>query len=134
VPSSQPDESKSEVTKRIWFHGTSAENAAEILKVGFLPDSYFARDLADALEFGGMHIFHVLLDVDSTNWQILLADAVPPDRIARYVEYEVVKGVDYSQRREAFFGESYMGGIAEPKEYPSCPYCGGNLQQPVRSS
>jgi hypothetical protein len=47
----------------ICFHGTNEANAKSILKRGFLPDTYFAAHLEDALEFGGNHVFEVAFQV-----------------------------------------------------------------------
>lgn len=43
----------------IWYHGTNKYAASMIRKRGFNTRAYFARNLADALEFGGRYVFEV---------------------------------------------------------------------------
>jgi len=45
----------------IVYHGTNKENAEMILKEGFKPGTYFAKNLAEALMYGGGHVFEVLM-------------------------------------------------------------------------
>ena len=69
---------------RIWWHGTESEAiATKILCAGFSPGSYFAKHLEDALEFGGNHIFAVILP-ENPNWQICVSEVVPKEDILMY--------------------------------------------------
>src|SRR5271156_7169779 len=59
---------------QIWYHGTQADAALIILRDGFLVGTYFARNLQDALAFGGPYVFEVALDPAKFNnnpsWQL----------------------------------------------------------------
>ena len=77
---------------RIYFHGTSKENAEKILVGGFDIGTWFAFHLEDALEFGGDYVFRVEgFDEDSfsddVDWQFHVLERVPPDRILRLDRY-----------------------------------------------
>lgn len=80
---------------RMYFHGTSAENAAKIIKHGFKPGTYFARDLSNSLAFGGDHVFWVLFEenpfehADDDAWQVVIRDSVPPSMIVYLRIYSV---------------------------------------------
>ena len=72
---------------RIYFHGTNKESANKILKNGFKKGTWFADHLEDALEFGGNHIFQVVIDVigkRSYNWQVCIINKINKDRIVKY--------------------------------------------------
>jgi len=85
----------------IWWHGTtSARKARSILRNGFRKGTYFARNLQDALEFGGRHILTVQFRVDWKNrhgkalthwrrWQVCLANALPADAIINYEVHSI---------------------------------------------
>lgn len=48
---------------RICYHGTDLEHATQIWRDGrFLDHTWFAKNLQDAIEFGGLHIFEVVFD------------------------------------------------------------------------
>lgn len=72
---------------RMLFHGTSAENAAKILKHGFKPGTYFARGLETAIGFGGDHVFWVLFEVNpferacDDSWQVVISNRIPASQI-----------------------------------------------------
>ena len=75
----------------ICYHGTNANAALAVLKDGFLPDTWFAPNLADALQFGGLHVFSVVFDsrlIPPGEWQFHVPDSYPADRIVRYTVYE----------------------------------------------
>lgn len=82
--------------QRIWWHGTaSAEKARSILRNGFRKGTYFARNLEDAIEFGGRHVitaqFYVKLREGGAfrNWQIRLDNALSADTIVSYEIYTI---------------------------------------------
>jgi hypothetical protein len=50
--------------KKIWYHGTSKKNARSILKSGFKKETWFAKDLQDAIAYGGFYVFEVVLKVN----------------------------------------------------------------------
>ena len=85
-----------------WWHGTtSAAKARAIMRDGFKPDTYFARNLEDALEFGGRHVFCVTFYItfkpgqpNWRRWQVKLSNRLPPDAIVSYDVYTIkhVKG------------------------------------------
>ncbi len=74
---------------RICFHGTTKENADNILKSGFNVDTYFAKHLEDAIGFGGEYVFYVRFDENRFNfdimkedwWQFHTCEIIPPDWI-----------------------------------------------------
>jgi len=73
------------------YHGTSAENATEIMQRGFNIGTYFALHLEDALGFGGNHIFEVVFpwkEIKRVYWQFTLSECIPADRIVRYDVYQ----------------------------------------------
>lgn len=86
---------------RIWFHGTDLESSELILKNGFKIGTFFARDLADALEFGGPYVFMVSLPIDNGQWQQIENVAVPEEAIVRLTHYRSTVLVDNPERREA---------------------------------
>lgn len=73
---------------RICYHGTSKQNARSILKEGFRPDTWFARNLQDAVGFGGSHVFEVVFDSPPDHWQFHVPKKIKPDRIVRYMIYK----------------------------------------------
>lgn len=84
------------VKRRMWWHGTtSAAKARAILREGFRKGSYFARNLEDALEFGGRHVIMAQFYCDlrrggpSRNWQVCLSNALPADAIVSYEVYSI---------------------------------------------
>jgi hypothetical protein len=95
------------MNERIWFHGTTEFNAKLILEDGFNVDTYFARALEDALAFGGLWVFQVVLAVDSDNWQIKMGERVPSDNIVCLTKYEEKVVVNFDDRRRALF-EKHM--------------------------
>ena len=76
----------------ICFHGTSEAIAVRILQEGFLPDSWFARHMEDAVVYGGPYIFFVEFDdVPSDCWQFHCPSAIPISRIVkRYIVRQVI--------------------------------------------
>lgn len=90
----------------IWYHGTTAENAERIRKEGFRAGTYFGADLADAVEFGGDHIFEVPFPSSwksEAGWQMTADKPVPPEAIVAH--YLFIKEVIYENEtlRERVF-------------------------------
>ncbi len=73
---------------KICYHGTNLKNASAIRKKGFRPETWFAKNLQDALSFGGLHLFEVVFDNPPDNWQFHTAIWISPDKIAKYMIYE----------------------------------------------
>jgi len=74
-------------TPIICYHGTNARAARKIIKNGFLTDTWFAPNLADAFAFGGRHIFSVVFDerfVPPKAWQWRITAHWPAERIVEY--------------------------------------------------
>lgn len=91
---------------RIWFHGTMADCVESILRKGFLPRTYFANALEDALEFGGDHVFFVALDHEPNtkgNWQMRINEWVPPDTIIEVRQYKTHILRTFPERRSTAF-------------------------------
>ena len=65
-----------------WYHGTTRENAQEILDDGFRAGTHFARNMETALFQGGDFIFEVFFEEDpSTYWQWVCPEVVPVSEI-----------------------------------------------------
>lgn len=90
----------------ICYHGTNANAAQAILKGGFLPDTWFAPNLADALKFGGLHIFSVVFDnrlILPGAWQWHVPYSLPADRIIAYTIFEKHEKYTNTALRDAIF-------------------------------
>ena len=88
----------------ICYHGTNVDAAQAILKNGFLSDTWFAPNLADALKFGGQHIFSVVFDSNSIppdEWQWHVLNAVPVDQIIAYTIFNREEKYVNKELREA---------------------------------
>jgi len=105
---------------KIVFHGTQKENIKSILKSGFKKNSYFAINLADALEFGGEYIFYVILKLKrgDTDWQPRAGRKIPASRITRLVRVNPKMLYENDKPGERFFGKG--------EKYP-CPNCGAEI-------
>jgi len=123
--------------ERIVFHGTKKENTGLILKNGFKKNTYFALNLADALEFGGEYIFYVVLKCGDENWEPRNKRVISPNRITRLIKinpkmiYEnddvrvrfFGKGKKYSCRNcKADIGNVRLSIFGKPTN-PRCPKC-----------
>jgi hypothetical protein len=78
--------------KKIWYHGTSKKNAKLILKTGFKKETWFARNLQDAIAYGGSYVFEVMLDIDETDkesWQICHENKVKIKYIISLTHYYI---------------------------------------------
>jgi len=78
----------------IVYHGTNAANAKRILKNGFRAGTYFAWHMEDAIGYGGLWIFEVVLPTrlaPKNNWQFTLDNQVPPEFIIRLTQYRTPK-------------------------------------------
>lgn len=81
-----------EKLEEIWcilYHGTKRENVRVILKKGFKSHTFFAKNMADALKFGGPYIFEVVFERSKYPewfsgelcWQLVSKEVIPQDRI-----------------------------------------------------
>lgn len=81
----------------ILYHGTSKENANKILKDGFDPYTYFAKNLRDAINMGGEYIFEVMFEhkiapnwfENFRCWQIRNKQHIPPNNIVSLKQYSI---------------------------------------------
>ena len=78
----------------ICFHGTRKRAVKGILCKGFRKDTYFARHLEDALEFGGPYVFFVRFEENEFVglrwngwWQFHPSRAIPATKIEKVVKY-----------------------------------------------
>ena len=78
----------------ICFYGTDKKAVKRILREGFQKDIYFARQLEDALEFGGPYVFFVRFEENefvglrwNVWWQFHPARAIPATKIEKVVKY-----------------------------------------------
>ncbi len=78
---------------KFYYHGTNGRAAKKIKEEGFVKNSYFAKDLKDALEFGGKHIIWVLLESKKVpdSWQFRVPFRIKPDLIYKIEKYEKPK-------------------------------------------
>ena len=75
---------------RIMFHGTTAENAAKILKDGFAIGTFFARHLENSLHFGGDYIFEVYFAESPTEyWEYVTDSIIPPSNIRTHYKLRI---------------------------------------------
>ena len=74
----------------ILYHGTSEVKAVEIRQKGqFRAWTYFAKNLHDALEFGGPIVFEVVFlkkDIPD-NWQVRSDEKIPTSRVAEITRF-----------------------------------------------
>jgi len=79
----------------IVYHGTSKEKAESILKEGFKPWTYFAKDLSEALMYGGGYVFEVVMEHKGAPewfehfrcWQIMNRKHIPITKIITLRKY-----------------------------------------------
>lgn len=93
---------------KICYHGTSRKNARSILKQGFRPETWFARNLQDAVGFGGSHVFEVAFDsarfnLEPDDWQFFTREWIKPDKIVSYTIYNIKRLMDNKELRGKVF-------------------------------
>lgn len=102
---------------RIVYHGTGEKQAKSILREGFRAGTWFASHLEDALEFGGVHVFEAVVEVDKMPppdenerdlWQFWIRTPWPPDKIVSYKVYTVDTQVNDEELRERVFQSNVM--------------------------
>ncbi len=71
--------------QKVWYHGTTLDKAVLIMKKGFKRETWFARHMEDALEFGGPCIFAVNVTFAKTpmKWQACCSNPIPPTAIRK---------------------------------------------------
>ena len=87
------------------FHGTTKQNANKILKSGFDINTYFARHLEDAIEFGGKYVFYVRFEEDAFDfdinnpewWQFRTHEIVLPNCIWKLINFSPDTILDNSE-------------------------------------
>jgi hypothetical protein len=73
------------------FHGTTEEAAKQILKSGFLTNTYFAYHLEETIMMGGEWVFEVLFDEKPTEyWEYISREPIGLERIVSLVHYDPV--------------------------------------------
>jgi len=91
------------------YHGTKFKYTANrILKEGFQARSYFAKDLGDAIEFGGKYVFMVVFiesDIPD-NWQVICANPISADRIMNLSLFKENKIYKNESLRKKVFANS----------------------------
>lgn len=80
--------------KEIWYHGTNRKNALSIQKNGFRIGTWFARNIHDAIQFGGKYIFSVGLECEkvgsNVTWQCRTLEAIPAEAIYSLLEIKTI--------------------------------------------
>ena len=80
--------------RRMYYHGTSKENADKILESGYFEQwTYFADNLADAIGYGGNYVFAVWFEPDEKNfthsdWQFRCKENKSVKDIGYFTRYE----------------------------------------------
>lgn len=104
---------------RIWYHGTNRAAARAIRSSGFREGTYFAKNLDDALGYGGDVVFSVALqtaeDYEALNWQIRASVHIPPERIVRVTVYRQRCIHEDESLRELIFQRALARHRAERK-------------------
>lgn len=114
----------------ILYHGTDETTAKKIMVNGFKEFTYFAKNLKDALKFGGDCVFEVAFpDGFAPNWfssefcwQIRNKKRILPDKIVRVCKYDERLIFENKQLNNEIFQSSlpyYEGSktkIVSPKE------------------
>lgn len=67
----------------IVFHGTTKDNAMKILKEGFKPYTFFARNLYNSLDWYGEYVFAVKMKTNpaNLNWELRNKKTIKPNKI-----------------------------------------------------
>jgi hypothetical protein len=102
---------------RICYHGTSKANAEGILKRGFLPYTYFAAHLEDAIGYGGNHVFEVAFHKAPDTWQFLCPAKIQASMIVSYTIYTTrLKLRNESLRKKVFESNiRKIRGVTRPR-------------------
>jgi len=76
---------------KICYHGTTRENAEKIAEEGFNQYTFFARNLQDAIGYGGLYIFLVAFRASEIpdDWQFISREHIGPERIVCLKLYQV---------------------------------------------
>jgi len=115
---------------RILYHGTNTkEKVDSVLQTGFKAGTYFAKDLADSLAYGGHWVFSVCFPNDkvdewyknSRTWQLITRAVIPPDKIVRLEYYPPHEELMVNTKLAQMIG--HRGLIEE--HY--CPICGESI-------
>lgn len=100
---------------KIWFHGTNADAAESIRREGFRVGTWLARNLQDALAFGGPWVFEVALGGErispDAGWQIHTLEPIPPDRIVALTAFTQQVVFDNPGLRREVFESNADGSI-----------------------
>ena len=78
----------------ICYHGTDEACAKSILVDGFELGTYFAKNLADSIGFGGEWVFEVMFyqdEIENVDWQFSTPTAIRPDRIVTLKSYSIIE-------------------------------------------
>ena len=115
---------------RIWYHGTTEENATSILVGGFRKGTYFAKGLDSAIAFGGPWVFSVAFPKGTTSysgWQITIWEAMGPERIIRLKKYEEeLMYHDELAGQRVFASNMEAKDLAPPTD---CAECGKSMRE-----
>lgn len=114
----------SEEPMTICYHGTDAEAAEKIREEGFRLYTYFARNLENAVGYGGQHIFEVMFEtaeIEMFGWQFKAPEQVMPDRIVRHYTFEKEVKLENKDLRERIFQSNMQekvpaSGAPEPTQ------------------
>ena len=104
--------------QRICYHGTDEATAEVIMESGFLPMTYFALHLEDALGFGGEHIFEVAFPHNTfarDGWQFTIPDHLSADRIVAVYRLEKTMIAVDDDLRQSIFEEHRVAAMARTR-------------------
>lgn len=114
---------------RIMFHGTTKENADEILTSGFEEGSCFASHLEDSFLMGnGPYVFAVFFEEDPFKegkecWEYITSEKISPDNIIYLIKlsFDIIH---YSKETEKRINKQFLTEI-HGENTDQCDSCGG---------
>lgn len=98
----------------ILYHGTDEKTADKILKEGFSKYTYFAKNMHNALRFGGKYVFEVVFEDNEAPiwfsgefcWQYRNKEVIPPERIVALHKIEETILLENKKLRKKVFESS----------------------------
>lgn len=110
----------------IWWHGTDKKTSERHLKNGFPEDTFFARHLEDALEYGGEYVFWVFFKENPTeDWQYVSNEIIPSDKILMLIHIDIKK-LYYSKDVDTEINKNF---IRKNFRKEPCKDCAGRGQK-----
>ena len=110
----------------IWYHGTTKKHMKEILKHGFRPDTFFAKHISTAINFGGDYVFAVMFPEKMCEyWEYVCSEAIDESQIVNIIKYKR-KLLFRNRKAEKKLTVNIM--IYDGVSGEICDYCNGQGQ------